>query len=187
MPIHLASHLHLIVPQSSSPRSSLSFSSPFPAPYKLASLLPTFPPSLSSASNVLTFPGALSSSSSSLTMPTSSSSSSSGAETSLKCEGCGVPVKGEFSCPKCVSLGIKKSFFCSQDCFKSKWKEHKKVHDVFLLLQQQQQQQSQSQSSLSSSSSLLSPDSNKPYDPNDRVAWQYDPHLRSVFSTNNEP
>ena len=24
-------------------------------------------------------------------------------------------------CPKCLSLGIKDSFFCSQDCFKKNW------------------------------------------------------------------
>jgi methionyl aminopeptidase len=24
-------------------------------------------------------------------------------------------------CPKCLSLGIKDSYFCSQDCFKKNW------------------------------------------------------------------
>ena len=28
---------------------------------------------------------------------------------------------GSLQCPKCLSLGIKDSFFCSQDCFKKSW------------------------------------------------------------------
>ena len=28
---------------------------------------------------------------------------------------------GTLQCPKCLSLGIKDSFFCSQDCFKKNW------------------------------------------------------------------
>ena len=28
---------------------------------------------------------------------------------------------GSLQCPKCLSLGIKDSFFCSQDCFKKNW------------------------------------------------------------------
>lgn len=28
---------------------------------------------------------------------------------------------GTLQCPKCLSLGIKGSFFCSQDCFKKNW------------------------------------------------------------------
>lgn len=28
---------------------------------------------------------------------------------------------GSLQCPKCLSLGIKGSFFCSQDCFKKNW------------------------------------------------------------------
>lgn len=33
-------------------------------------------------------------------------------------------------CPTCVKLGIKPSFFCSQDCFKQCWATHKSVHKV---------------------------------------------------------
>jgi len=33
-------------------------------------------------------------------------------------------------CPTCHKLGIKGSFFCTQDCFKSSWKTHKIVHDL---------------------------------------------------------
>lgn len=33
-------------------------------------------------------------------------------------------------CPTCIKLGIKGSYFCDQDCFKSNWKEHKKVHEL---------------------------------------------------------
>uniref|UniRef100_A0A1I8G2B9 Methionine aminopeptidase n=1 Tax=Macrostomum lignano TaxID=282301 RepID=A0A1I8G2B9_9PLAT len=39
---------------------------------------------------------------------------------------CGKEAK--FRCPTCVKLGIDGSYFCAQDCFKSYWKDHKKVH-----------------------------------------------------------
>lgn len=32
------------------------------------------------------------------------------------------------ACPTCIKLGIPPSRFCGQDCFKSYWEEHKKVH-----------------------------------------------------------
>ncbi|KAA8575999.1 hypothetical protein EYC84_006162 [Monilinia fructicola] len=35
---------------------------------------------------------------------------------------------GSLQCPTCLKLGTKDSFFCSQDCFKKSWTEHKKVH-----------------------------------------------------------
>lgn len=28
---------------------------------------------------------------------------------------------GSLQCPTCLKLGIKDSFFCSQDCFKKNW------------------------------------------------------------------
>ena len=28
---------------------------------------------------------------------------------------------GDLQCPTCLKLGIKDSFFCSQDCFKKNW------------------------------------------------------------------
>lgn len=34
---------------------------------------------------------------------------------------------GQLQCPNCQKLG-KESYFCSQDCFKRNWSEHKKVH-----------------------------------------------------------
>ncbi|CAF3290984.1 unnamed protein product [Rotaria socialis] len=37
--------------------------------------------------------------------------------------------KAKLRCPNCVKLGIVDgSYFCSQDCFKSYWSEHKKLH-----------------------------------------------------------
>ncbi|KAM3069144.1 Methionine aminopeptidase 1 [Clarireedia jacksonii] len=35
---------------------------------------------------------------------------------------------GTLQCPTCLKLGMKDSFFCSQDCFKRSWGEHKKIH-----------------------------------------------------------
>ncbi|TPP61141.1 Methionine aminopeptidase [Fasciola gigantica] len=39
---------------------------------------------------------------------------------------CGRP--STLLCPKCLELGIRSSFFCSQECFKKFWKTHKTVH-----------------------------------------------------------
>ncbi|KAK7961678.1 Methionine aminopeptidase 1 [Apiospora aurea] len=35
---------------------------------------------------------------------------------------------GALQCPTCLKLGIKGSFFCSQDCFKKNWGDHKSLH-----------------------------------------------------------
>lgn len=31
-------------------------------------------------------------------------------------------------CPTCLKIGITGSYFCTQECFKSSWKDHKIVH-----------------------------------------------------------
>jgi hypothetical protein len=39
-----------------------------------------------------------------------------------KCAGQDCPNEaGSLQCPTCLKLGIKGSFFCSQDCFKKNW------------------------------------------------------------------
>jgi methionyl aminopeptidase len=40
--------------------------------------------------------------------------------------GCGKPAL--MACPTCLKLGIPPSRFCSQDCFKASWSEHKLLH-----------------------------------------------------------
>lgn len=35
---------------------------------------------------------------------------------------------GSLQCPTCLKLGIKDSYFCSQDCFKKNWGTHKSMH-----------------------------------------------------------
>ncbi|KAJ0384642.1 hypothetical protein COL922a_007957 [Colletotrichum nupharicola] len=35
---------------------------------------------------------------------------------------------GSLQCPTCLKLGIKDSYFCSQDCFKKNWGNHKAMH-----------------------------------------------------------
>ena len=43
---------------------------------------------------------------------------------------CGKPAK--LQCPTCIKLNISSktpSHFCSQDCFKNNWNEHKLVHN----------------------------------------------------------
>lgn len=42
--------------------------------------------------------------------------------------GCGKPAT--MSCPTCIKSGLPPSRFCTQDCFKSSWNEHKKLHPV---------------------------------------------------------
>ncbi|KAI1295587.1 Methionine aminopeptidase 1 [Halotydeus destructor] len=42
--------------------------------------------------------------------------------------GCGKPAK--LQCPSCIKLGIKGSFFCSQECFKKTWPTHKAIHRI---------------------------------------------------------
>ncbi|XP_043482506.1 methionine aminopeptidase 1 [Leptopilina heterotoma] len=37
---------------------------------------------------------------------------------------------GTLQCPTCLKIGIKDSYFCSQDCFKGNWKEHKILHKL---------------------------------------------------------
>eukprot|EP01105_Mastigella_eilhardi_P006387 TRINITY_DN17987_c0_g1_i1.p1 TRINITY_DN17987_c0_g1~~TRINITY_DN17987_c0_g1_i1.p1 ORF type:complete len:407 (+),score=93.90 TRINITY_DN17987_c0_g1_i1:58-1221(+) len=44
------------------------------------------------------------------------------------CGVCGKP--STLRCPKCVSLGLPDSFFCSQACFKTQWPTHKLIHEV---------------------------------------------------------
>lgn len=49
--------------------------------------------------------------------------------TKKKCLGVDCPNDaGSLQCPTCLKLGIKDSFFCSQDCFKKNWATHKSVH-----------------------------------------------------------
>ncbi|KAL4925024.1 putative methionine aminopeptidase, type I [Aspergillus undulatus] len=35
---------------------------------------------------------------------------------------------GDLQCPTCLKIGIKDSYFCSQDCFKKNWSQHKTIH-----------------------------------------------------------
>jgi len=36
----------------------------------------------------------------------------------------------QMQCPTCLKLGLPPSYFCSQECFKSEWPEHKNEHNV---------------------------------------------------------
>lgn len=37
---------------------------------------------------------------------------------------------GSLQCPTCLKLGLKGSFFCTQDCFKRNWAGHKSMHQA---------------------------------------------------------
>eukprot|EP01036_Dinobryon_divergens_P035710 gene35710-46325_t len=57
----------------------------------------------------------------------SSSSVSSSSSCNCNAKNCGK--KSNFQCPNCQKLGIEKeSFFCSKECFKVSWKDHKRIH-----------------------------------------------------------
>ncbi|XXH05394.1 COPII-coated vesicle protein [Hypoxylon texense] len=48
-----------------------------------------------------------------------------------KCLGAGCENDASaLQCPTCLKIGIKDSNFCSQDCFKKNWNEHKALHKV---------------------------------------------------------
>lgn len=48
--------------------------------------------------------------------------------TSICCgKNCGKPAR--LACPTCIKLDIPPSRFCSQDCFKANWNEHKLIHN----------------------------------------------------------
>ncbi|KAL3071917.1 hypothetical protein niasHT_039742 [Heterodera trifolii] len=44
-------------------------------------------------------------------------------------KGCGKLVEGNLRCPTCVKIGRPDAFFCSQECFKASWLEHKLCHN----------------------------------------------------------
>ena len=44
------------------------------------------------------------------------------------CETPGCDQEAKLQCPTCIKLEISGSFFCSQECFKGNWGEHKAVH-----------------------------------------------------------
>ena len=44
------------------------------------------------------------------------------------CETSGCDKEAKLQCPTCIKLEIEGSFFCSQECFKGFWNEHKAVH-----------------------------------------------------------
>ncbi|KAK3380795.1 peptidase M24, structural domain-containing protein [Podospora didyma] len=50
-------------------------------------------------------------------------------ERSCSGSNCPNPV-GSLQCPTCLKLNIEGSYFCSQDCFKANWAEHKTIHQV---------------------------------------------------------
>jgi methionyl aminopeptidase len=45
----------------------------------------------------------------------------------MPCEGCGAG-EAALQCPTCKKLGLPPSFFCSQECFKAHWGDHKQKH-----------------------------------------------------------
>ncbi|CAD5112845.1 DgyrCDS2057 [Dimorphilus gyrociliatus] len=44
------------------------------------------------------------------------------------CETTGCEKPASLQCPTCIKLKLDSSFFCSQECFKGCWNEHKKLH-----------------------------------------------------------
>jgi hypothetical protein len=42
--------------------------------------------------------------------------------------GCTSVVSQRLACPKCIQLGMLPTYFCSQDCFKQNYSNHKSLH-----------------------------------------------------------
>lgn len=42
--------------------------------------------------------------------------------------GCPNVVSSRLACPKCIQLGMPPTYFCSQDCFKDNYNQHKQIH-----------------------------------------------------------
>ncbi|XP_058806407.1 methionine aminopeptidase 1 isoform X2 [Phymastichus coffea] len=51
-------------------------------------------------------------------------------QTPPACETPGCTAPANLQCPTCLKIGIKGSYFCTQDCFKSSWKAHKILHQL---------------------------------------------------------
>ena len=49
---------------------------------------------------------------------------------SSKCAGCKKDTSSNLSCPKCLSLNLPPSYFCSQECFKANYAAHNKIHKI---------------------------------------------------------
>ncbi|KAG8341104.1 methionine aminopeptidase [Trypanosoma vivax] len=45
----------------------------------------------------------------------------------MPCEGCGSS-EAPMQCPTCKKLGLPPSYFCTQECFRERWNEHKPKH-----------------------------------------------------------
>ncbi|KAJ3126085.1 Methionine aminopeptidase 1 [Nowakowskiella sp. JEL0407] len=45
----------------------------------------------------------------------------------VECSGCGQEAS-KLKCPTCVKQGLPNAYFCSQDCFRASWQQHKLVH-----------------------------------------------------------
>ena len=52
-------------------------------------------------------------------------------KTGPECSTEGCTKAGTMTCPTCTKLGIPGSFFCTQECFKSGWAQHKALHKLF--------------------------------------------------------
>jgi methionyl aminopeptidase len=52
------------------------------------------------------------------------------ADDPITCAGCQKEVTQKLACPKCMQLGLTKTFFCGQECFKENYASHKQVHAV---------------------------------------------------------
>ncbi|KAJ9086626.1 Methionine aminopeptidase 1 [Entomophthora muscae] len=50
-------------------------------------------------------------------------------QTAVKlCTGLDCNKPSKLSCPTCIKIGVKDSYFCSQECFKANWTTHKFIH-----------------------------------------------------------
>lgn len=47
-----------------------------------------------------------------------------------KCAGCKNEVETKLACPKCMQMSLTPTYFCNQDCFKTNYAAHNKIHKI---------------------------------------------------------
>lgn len=99
------------------------------------------------------------------------------------CMGCSQVVKKTLNCPICLKQN-KKSVFCSQECFKANWKEHQKLHkqeetkNAVVSKEKKEKEQDDTEKLKELIRKNLSPEH---YNPNNKLFWMYDNHLRNFI------
>lgn len=90
------------------------------------------------------------------------------------CAGCHKETESTLKCPTCLRLSLPSSYFCSQDCFKTNWKSHARIHTTENI-----------SSVVASLPFTVGSDSlKKGFDLNNKATWTGDLNLRAFLDFN---